>query len=561
MATKKRVLGSVLRYPHFESFAVEWQGSQGELGSLARETLGAEWRVQPLAGDDFEIFNPAHLKSGWEPVRTVAAVDPLDRPATELPTGEAWELARAIRRDPRATFVEPLFATYAPAPDEPQMTASLSGGSGGGIAGALNDFEWPLKNARVLEAWAITSNPGDGIRIAHPDTGYQIHPELNAGNLDLSRDIDLIDGDDDALDPLVSGGVLQFPGHGTSTGSVIISARGSIPRFVSGVVPHAKLVPIRTSTSVVLLSMRNLVRALDHAVATQCHVVSISMGGTGSYALDKAVRRAVSAGLIVVAAAGNKVRFVVDPGAHPDVVCVAGSNFHDKPWSGTCRGGAVSISAPGETVWRARAAYQKGKLVTDVEHSSGSSYGTAIVAGIAAMWLSHHGRDALIQRLGDAALLAPTFKAIIRGTARKPNGWKTGSFGRGIVDAKGVLQADPAAFAPAGLSAAVAETPASSVRRRLSTIAGVSRTQAPAMVSSIGLLAGAAAGDLDPALADLGPEIAFLAATDPTVQKALRQSAKPPVGAAAGAVDTRLRDALAERKEQLSRTAVDALHL
>ncbi|HEX7708162.1 MAG TPA: S8/S53 family peptidase [Thermoanaerobaculia bacterium] len=561
MATKKRILGSVLRYPHFESFAVEWQGTQDELAELARGTLGAEWRVEPLAGDDFEIFNPAHLKSGWEPVRTVAAVDPLERPPTEIPTAEAWELARTIRKDPRATFVEPLFATYAPAPDEPVMTASLSGGSGGGIAGALNDFEWPLKNARVLDAWALTGNPGEGIRIAHPDTGYQIHSELDAAGLDLTHDIDLMDGDDDALDPLVSGGLLQSPGHGTSTGSVIISSRGTVGRFVSGVAPHAKLVPIRTSTSVVLLSMRNLVRALDHAVATQCHVVSISMGGTGSYALDKAVRRAVSAGLIVVAAAGNKVRFVVDPGAHPDVVCVAASNFDDKPWSGTCRGGAVSISAPGETVWRARVAYRNGKVETDVEHSSGSSYGTAIVAGVAALWLSHHGRDALIQRLGDAALLASTFKAIVRGTARKPSGWKTGSFGRGIVDAKGVLEADPVAFAPAGLSTAGAETPANSVRRRLTTIAGVSRPEAMSMVASIGLLAGAATGDLEPVFADLGPEIAFLAATDPAVQKALRQSAKPQAGAAAGAVDTRLRDALADRKEQLSRTAVDALQL
>ena len=129
------------------------------------------------------------------------------------------------------------------------------------------------------------------------------------------------------------------------------------PAFVSGAAP-GRVHMIRTDpddASVVLSSMRGLCRAIAHATARGAHVISISLGGPWpSATLRRAVEDAVSAGVIVLAAAGNHVRFVVFPAALEEVIAVAASTIRDEPWSGSSRGDAVDITAPGASVWRAR---------------------------------------------------------------------------------------------------------------------------------------------------------------------------------------------------------------
>lgn len=567
-SAKQPVLGEVLRYPHFESFAVEWKGTKTELTSFAQSLLGTEWQVSRLSGNDWEIFNPAHLKGGWEPMRAVAPHDPSQPASSELPPGQAWALARKIRKHPKARYAEPLFAVYAPPPENPGDSAALSGGDAAEIPGALQNCEWALDKAGVLAAWAMSSKRGEGVRVAHPDTGYQIHPELDLDRLLLSEDRDLLEDDDDALDPLADG-FMDNPGHGTATGSVIISARGTTAPFVSGVAPGARLIPLRTSPQVVLLSMRNLIRAIDYAIQKKAHVVSISMGGLGSFALQKVLQRATKAGLIVVAAAGNKVKFVVYPGGYPEAVCMAATNFNDKPWKGSCRGPEVTIAAPGESVWRARIFHRAGQVQRTVETSHGTSYATAMVAGVAALWLSHHGRANLIAMIGGERFLAGTFKNILMSTVRKPAGWPTGKYGTGIVNAKAVLEADPRLFVPTAVSAKKsAVTPDLEVRRRLANLAGIPASGDAAITRAIGGLSGAATGRATPArMADLGPEIAFLAATDPAVRRALeaaaKQSGRKGLAAAAAGTDgvESLRRALTKRQSAISATASEELGL
>src|SRR3954451_5332391 len=70
-----------------------------------------------------------------------------------------------------------------------------------------------LELVRAPEAWAVQPAPGRwstgaGIVVGHPDTGYVTHEELEPQALDLTRDRDVVSGDDDATDPLESG---HFP--------------------------------------------------------------------------------------------------------------------------------------------------------------------------------------------------------------------------------------------------------------------------------------------------------------------------------------------------------------
>ncbi|WP_133163913.1 hypothetical protein [Cryobacterium zongtaii] len=97
---------------------------------------------------------------------------------------------------------------------------------------------WAREVIRGAEAWAIPPEPGGasrgrGIVVGHPDTGYTLHPNLGVAALDLARDWDFIDDDDDALDPLVptdeSLWPLANPGHGTSTASVIVGRAARRP--------------------------------------------------------------------------------------------------------------------------------------------------------------------------------------------------------------------------------------------------------------------------------------------------------------------------------------------
>src|SRR3712207_5341689 len=132
--------------------------------------------------------------------------------------------------------------------------------------------------------------------VGHPDTGFTLHPGLGQAALELTRDRDVLEDDDDALDPLIppdqSPWPIPSPGHGTQTGSVI-AGRGTEQSGVVGVAPKALLVPIRAVESVVQLFDSDVARAVDHARTAGCHIVSMSLGGKGFFGLREAIQQAV----------------------------------------------------------------------------------------------------------------------------------------------------------------------------------------------------------------------------------------------------------------------------
>lgn len=149
--------------------------------------------------------------------------------------------------------------------------------------------------------------------------------------------------------------------------------------------------------------------------------------------------------MIPIAAAGNQVGFVVYPARYDEVIGVAASNAADGIWSGSSGGADVDVTAPGESVWRALID-KNGKR--SIERSSGTSYAAAITAGLCALWLAHHGRDALIARYGVTRLFK-VFKEILMRSVRCPNGWQTGQYGPGIEQAQALLAMPLPTYAPA----------------------------------------------------------------------------------------------------------------
>jgi hypothetical protein len=317
------------------------------------------------------------------------------------------------------------------------------------------------------------------------------------------------------------GGVLTQPGHGTRTGTVLGSphaVRGCTPPQerdkVFGIAPAVTLVPVRYTNGIILglpsylkpvvsgvtgghlnLDVRvlNLATSLTHAavegdewIKQRADVVSISQGGVCSEGLDSteqlqcALRNAERQGIIVVAAAGQYPyhssvllfgkKPVTFPGRFSTTIAVAGSTILAEPWDESARGPEVDITAPAEWVWRghtvargedpAENGADPGQETASV--GDGTSFATAITAGVAALWIqSHGGHDALFRQYGPA--VASAFRLTLKKTAQGPadvcrhlqgsadgyveplcrgvKAWDTARWGPGLLDAAAVVAA------------------------------------------------------------------------------------------------------------------------
>jgi Subtilase family len=296
---------------------------------------------------------------------------------------------------------------------------------------------WAVEQIGCPAAWEHTR--GAGVLIGHPDTGFCDHPELK-GVIDESRDYDVLAGDDDPHDVLTGVPPLQFPGHGTGTASVLASRDAGVD--LVGAAPEATVLPFRISRSVVLLRGSRLLKGIRLARERDCRVISISLGGLflGS-ALRRELDAAVAEGRIVIAAAGQPVRFVVEPASYASTIGVAGTTIEQEPWKWTARGESIDVCAPAAHVPRADA--KSG----EVAGGDGTSFSTALTAGVAALWVAKHEGKL---REGDPALIVPKFRSMLKTSAQAgaPVGWDSENFGAGIIDAAALLELDLAAATP-----------------------------------------------------------------------------------------------------------------
>lgn len=294
---------------------------------------------------------------------------------------------------------------------------------------------WVGEFLKLQNIWQ--TNEGEGITIAQPDTGVADHEELDSG-LDLNRSLNVITGaTGNASDPLSEDA--GNPGHGTATGSVIASSHSG---QVWGIAPKASLVPIRCIDSVILgIDGTSVAKAIMHAVDINADIISMSLGGPFTYrSIQEAIKIATDNELIVIAAAGNCVKVVVYPASDENTIAVAGVGAKDKPWKGTSKGRSVDISSPSENVFAARRDPDDNGIGT-IRPSQGTSFGTALTAGVAALWLKHHGREVV---RGKAQSKGMTVNDLFRGaltlTARKPaDGRWDSKMGAGILDAQALL--------------------------------------------------------------------------------------------------------------------------
>jgi len=267
---------------------------------------------------------------------------------------------------------------------------------------------------------------GDGVLVGHPDTGFTDHPELDVLEK-VDAPLNFAGGLFGAYDSFFG----MAPGHGTATASVIVSPdfkqdndksllrkRTLAPMrelYVRGIAKGARVRPYRVANGTVIHFLftnviaalntagntnRNLTRNNDDDITKRIRLISMSLGGPlPRKRLYYSLQYANNQGIIPIAAAGNKIpkfifnKFVVWPAHYSNVLAVAAVDVNQNPWVDSSKGIQVDIAAPGDEVWRARTTKVAGDEYFDVQRSSGTSYATAIVAGIVAIWEGFYGEE------------------------------------------------------------------------------------------------------------------------------------------------------------------------
>lgn len=286
-----------------------------------------------------------------------------------------------------------------------------------------------------LDSPALTAS-GEGITIAVLDTGI-----------------------DDSDNPVLEGVVaesLDFAGpaedincqHGTQVASLIA---GQTPEDGStsfrGVAPRAKVIGMRVLTSASAdpnesgqqgEPLTPTIAAIDRAIEMDVDIINISQQGTDTVAYQDAITRAIDAGIVVVAAAGNQGDEgpAPYPASYPGVIAVGMTDSNDVAHESSQSHPdlEVTVAAPGVDVLAANPSGGGQSW----EKATGTSFATPIVSGTVALMLED-----------DPSLTPPDVRKRLQESADPPAGAVPDpQLGYGVVN-PGRAMSDLPALAPA----------------------------------------------------------------------------------------------------------------
>ena len=192
--------------------------------------------------------------------------------------------------------------------------------------------------------------------------------------------------------PSVQAGKVTPSGAGTHHGSYVTgvaAATGNNGVGIAGVDWGTKILPIQALDDTGSGNTVSVANAIDYAVARHANVISLSLGSTADDPfVHAAVRRAVAAGIVVVAAAGNNgCDCMLYPANYPEVVSVGALNSFGQLASFSSYGANLTIVAPGTNLYTTD--WQSGNQTSAYASGiSGTSLATPIVAGLLTRLLS-----------------------------------------------------------------------------------------------------------------------------------------------------------------------------
>ncbi|EPH05634.1 hypothetical protein HMPREF1531_01063 [Propionibacterium sp. oral taxon 192 str. F0372] len=290
---------------------------------------------------------------------------------------------------------------------------------------APDETPWHLSRLNMEETWKLAT--GKGVKIAVIDTGIQV----NGSEYTPTRRFSAYN----VLPPLQNANPSDKWEclHGTFVASLAAAQSVDGPTQFSGIAPDAQIIGVRALYGTSAQELDGVIAAVRAAIAMHVDVINISQAANlnrGEYA--DAIKAALDAGIIVVAAAGNANDMggapLAYPAAYPGVISVGMTDAADvaSPNSMSMPG-RVSVAAPGvDLTGLAPSATATGQVYAYGQ--TGTSYAAPIVSGLAAL-LIQHARDTGVK------LTPADVKQILEQSADPPAGpVPDDQLGHGIVN-------------------------------------------------------------------------------------------------------------------------------
>jgi len=443
--------------------AIQWRTPLGYKG--AGSTYGDWGALSPRVGFAYDIKGDGgmHLEHSYyndysaligasEPVITLPSTFTANRPRKGHYWDLVWGEGNYLLSDQKGAASEPNDPLYRSKESWQQSY----------------DDQWALKRIGFTptddegSAWGLVPENVPPVLVAVVDSGCDIsHPDLagaiwtNAGEIPGNRKdddgngyVDDVHGWNFIQD---SPDVRDYNGHGTVTAG-IIAARHNNGVGISGVNPHALIMPVRATDFSGNGGSIELTKAIIYAVDNGARVINISIGGAHrSRAVQAALDHAHRHGVVVVAAAGNEGVDVQDysPAGLDHIITVSSSDTQDKRSGFSNWGQGVDLAAPGVDILSLRARssdiltlsgpkdYIPGSAVVGPDRryyrASGTSFSAPLVSGVASLLIA-----------GRPELTADQVRRMLLNSSDdiENPGWDQYS-GYGLLNAARALRADP----------------------------------------------------------------------------------------------------------------------
>jgi hypothetical protein len=272
----------------------------------------------------------------------------------------------------------------------------------------------------------------------------------------LNKSCNLIDDDSNGLIDDVSGwdfinfdnssqaGEINPNGSDTHHGTYVsgaAAATGNNNKGIAGVDWNTKILPLQALDDEGYGNSLSVARAIRYAASEHAQVISLSLGSDLSDdVVRQAVREAIAAGSVVVAAAGNDgCNCISYPANYPEVVAVGALNTQGNPASFSSYGENLDILAPGvglyTTDWQ-----PNNRTSAYAANISGTSLSTPIVSGLLTRLLSYQPNETPQQLV---ALLTENTNKSLLGSLGRSN-----TAGYGTLDALKTTQRITTAINP-----------------------------------------------------------------------------------------------------------------
>lgn len=306
---------------------------------------------------------------------------------------------------------------------------------------------WGIERVNAPQVQAAGPK-GAGIKVAILDTGILLNHE----------DLTVYGG----FDTFGNNNYNDDNGHGTHVAGTVAALDNG--KGVIGVAPQAHLYAVKVLNASGSGSFSNIITGIEWSINNGMQVINMSLGArSGSQALQDACDAAYSAGILVVAAAGNDGTIrgnresISYPARYPSVIAVGSITSSNTRSSFSSTGSTLEIMAPGSSI-----------LSTTYDGGYGTMSGTSMasphVAGVAALVWSANTQLTNVQ-----------LRTILNSTANDM--WNDPfRYGNGLVDAWAAYNAalgqdpgDPGDPNPTAINVAIATDKASYTLRETIT--------------------------------------------------------------------------------------------